>query len=835
MTFAQQNNLELLAPAGSLESFFAAFENGADAVFCGLKTFSARAKAKNFSLKELDRLSGYAHSNSKKIYIALNTLVKETEIASLIEVLQELERVSVDGLIIQDPGLYRLAHTHFPKIPLHASTQMVIHNLAGVRMLEKLGFTRAVLARELSLDEIAYIGRNSSLELEHFIHGALCYSISGHCLYSSYIDGRSGNRGRCIQPCRRRYHHKQESGFYFSTSDFSTIELIPKLAQAGVMSLKIEGRMKSAEYVASVVSAYRTVIDAQVGAEKEAILEAREKLENALGRQSSTGFLLGSDGTDIVLPNKKGGIGKIVAKVDRLHGKSVTFKSSASLYVGDRLRIQPGSDRAGQGFTVRKMYLGKRAVKRAGKGSTVSIPLPFKGKVSVGDLVFKLATGKTFTMSEEACRRRLKSAPLQAHNVALTIQCKEKTLSICVAASVDALEVKKEYPVEMITADKSPLTKETLAKVFARTGYPTLSLKKLEAVDLPPVVIKPSRLKEIRRDFYGYLLRLVEEKQKEQAEQQAQKVKEAIQPFDCLKEKKYLVPYSLIPVIKNKKMERIFNVSKLQIAPRYLSRLSRSSPGLDKLYVVTDQLMDVKAVSENSDFQFIFPLNHQMLEETRKLAWGPSERQCVVWDLPSMVFDCNWKALEKMIAESRAAGFLHFRLNNTAHFELFNSPASVHLIAGPWLYSLNSQAVEAMRDLGIHECCLSIEDDRGNVKDLFAGGGADKLIMTVFSPVDLFTSRIASTIKKQKFSLHNDKGDLLHLQKSDGLTVTRAEKQFSLLGKIQQLRNMGCCRFIVDLSGIGFLAVAGQEILDAYAADRALPGTMEFNFERGLI
>ena len=795
MTSVQKNNLELLAPAGSLESFFAAFENGADAVFCGLETFSARAKARNFSLKELERLSGYAHSHRKKIYVALNTLIKEEELPYLIEVLQEIERVAVDGLIIQDPGLYRLAHTHFPEIALHASTQMVIHNLAGVRMLESLGYRRAVLARELSLDEIAFIGRHSKLELEHFVHGALCYSISGHCLYSSYIDGRSGNRGRCIQPCRRRYHHKQDSGFYFSTSDFSAIELIPELAQAGVRSLKIEGRMKSAEYVASVVSAYRTVIDAQDGAEKEAILEARGKLENAMGRQSSTGFLLGSDGTDIVLPDKKGGIGKIVGKVERLHGKSVTFKSSDPLYVGDRLRIQPGSDRAGQGFTVRKMYLGKRAVKRAGQGNTVSIPLPFRGKVSVGDLVFKLATGKTFTMSEEACRRRLKSAPLQAHQVTLKVQCREETRCVCVAASVDGLEVKKEYPVEMIVAKKSPLTKETLVKVFARTGYPTLSLKKLEAGDLPPVVIKPSRLKEIRRDFYGYLLRLVEEKQKEQAEQHVQKVKEAIQPFDCLKEKKYS----------------------------------------DKLYVVTDQLMDVKAVSENSEYQFIFPLTHQMLEETRKFAWGPAERQCVVWDLPSMVFDCNWKALEKMIAESRAAGFSHFRLNNTAHFELFNSPASVHLIAGPWLYSLNSQAVEAMRDLGIHECCLSIEDDKGNVKDLFAGGEADKLIITVFSPVDLFTSRIASTIKKQKFSLHNDKGDLLHLQKSDGLTVTRAEKQFSLLGKIQQLRNMGCCRFIVDLSGIGFLAVAGQEIFEAYAADRALPGTMEFNFERGLI
>ncbi len=260
--------LELLAPAGSLQSFFAALECGADAVFCGLKTFSARAGAKNFTMDELTRMVGYTHKLNKKIYVALNTLIKEDELSELIEVLCELEHLKVDGLIIQDLGLYQLAHRYFPEIPLHASTQMVIHNLAGVRILEKLGFERVVLARELSLAEIAYISKNSSLEIEHFIHGALCYSMSGHCLFSSYIDGRSGNRGRCIQPCRRRYHHEGESGFYFSTSDFSAIELIPDLANAGVMSLKIEGRMKSPEYVAAVVTAYRTVIDSKVAMKK---------------------------------------------------------------------------------------------------------------------------------------------------------------------------------------------------------------------------------------------------------------------------------------------------------------------------------------------------------------------------------------------------------------------------------------------------------------------------------------------------------------------------------------------------------------------------------------
>lgn len=360
MKLLKQKRPELLAPAGSLESFFAALESGADAVFCGLKTFSARAKAKNFTLSELERLACYSHSKKKKIYVALNTLIKEVELSELVDVLVALSHFRVDGLIIQDLGLYRLAHTHFPAIPLHASTQLTIHNIAGVQMLERMGFTRAVLARELSIAEIAHIRSQTTLELEHFIHGALCYSISGHCFFSSYLDGRSGNRGRCIQPCRRRYHHQGHPGFYFSTSDFSAIDCIPQLAEAGVMSLKIEGRMKSAEYVATVVSAYRKVLDSSHGSAKESVVEAKRMLADAMGRKSTAGFLSGTGGADIVLPERKGGIGRILGKVERLQGGAAFFRTDGVVHVGDRLRIQPGNDRAGQGFTVRTLYLGKK-------------------------------------------------------------------------------------------------------------------------------------------------------------------------------------------------------------------------------------------------------------------------------------------------------------------------------------------------------------------------------------------------------------------------------------------------------------------------------------------
>ncbi|NMC74552.1 MAG: U32 family peptidase, partial [Geobacteraceae bacterium] len=262
---------ELLSPAGSLEAFFAAMEKGADAVYAGLTEFSARAKARNFTLSRMERIIAYAHSLHRKVYVTLNTLVKEQELPRVVEVLAALSGMGADGVILQDMGVFRLMREHFPELPAHASTQMTIHNSLGVKQLETLGFSRVVLARELHLDEIRSIARNTTMDLECFIHGALCFSYSGQCYFSSFLGGHSGNRGRCAQPCRRLYRYRGKEGYYFSTNDFSSIDLLPELIDAGVTSFKIEGRMKSAEYVACVVGAYRMVLDAPAGRREEAV------------------------------------------------------------------------------------------------------------------------------------------------------------------------------------------------------------------------------------------------------------------------------------------------------------------------------------------------------------------------------------------------------------------------------------------------------------------------------------------------------------------------------------------------------------------------------------
>ncbi|MCE5286753.1 MAG: U32 family peptidase, partial [Pelosinus sp.] len=255
---------ELLAPVGSQEALIAAVESGADALYMAGKSFGARAYAPNFDEEELAAAVRFAHLRSVSVYITVNTLIDDSEIPALISYLEYLYKIGVDAILVQDVGVAELAQQVVPDLPLHASTQMTIYNLAGVEFLQKLGFTRVVLAREVSLADIKYICQNTDVEIEVFMHGALCVCYSGQCLMSSMIGGRSGNRGRCAQPCRLPYTLVDNKGqdvldgkdageYLLSPRDLNTLELLPELIDAGVTSFKIEGRMKRPEYVAVVV------------------------------------------------------------------------------------------------------------------------------------------------------------------------------------------------------------------------------------------------------------------------------------------------------------------------------------------------------------------------------------------------------------------------------------------------------------------------------------------------------------------------------------------------------------------------------------------------------
>ncbi|MCI8993775.1 MAG: U32 family peptidase [Eubacterium sp.] len=260
-------NLELLAPAGSYETMVAAIRAGADAVYAGGSRFSARAYADNFTDEQLLRAIDYAHLKGKKIMLAVNTLMKDPEMEELCEWISPFYEAGLDAAIIQDIGVFSVLKENFPGLPLHASTQMTITSANGAKLLERMGAVRAVLARELSLDEIRKIREQTSLELEAFVHGALCYCYSGKCLMSSLIGGRSGNRGKCAQPCRLPYRltlpdgQTEKETYCLSLKDFCAIGQLPQMVEAGIQSFKIEGRMKQAEYTAGVVSVYRKYLD----------------------------------------------------------------------------------------------------------------------------------------------------------------------------------------------------------------------------------------------------------------------------------------------------------------------------------------------------------------------------------------------------------------------------------------------------------------------------------------------------------------------------------------------------------------------------------------------
>ena len=273
---------EILAPAGSLESVYAAVRCGADAVYLAGEAFNARRNAENFTYEQLKEAVEYCHGSGVKVYHALNTLVKDSEIGSLKEEIERILALGEDALILQDLGVAAIVKKMCPEMPLHASTQLSAHSLSGVKELERLGFKRVVLAREMSLKEIEHIRKNTSLEIEIFVHGALCMCVSGQCYLSAFLGSRSGNRGLCAQPCRLPFSAPGGTGYDLSLKDNSILEYLPELERIGIDSFKIEGRMKRPEYVAASVSACKSALNGEYSEEK------KNELKSIFSRQGFT-------------------------------------------------------------------------------------------------------------------------------------------------------------------------------------------------------------------------------------------------------------------------------------------------------------------------------------------------------------------------------------------------------------------------------------------------------------------------------------------------------------------------------------------------------------------
>ncbi len=350
------SKIELLAPAGSKEALNAAIGEGADAVYLGLKDFNARKRAKNFSYKEVEAAIDKIHTLNKKIYITLNTVIEERETKAIYNILKYLSIIKPNALIVQDLGIIKIINDFFPDLKIHASTQMNTGSISGINLLSKLNVSRIVLPRELSFEQIKNIRQNTNEELEIFAHGALCISASGLCLFSSYIGGRSANRGACAQPCRKLYNAMDKTGYYFSTKDLMLIEYIPQIADAGINCIKIEGRMRSADYVGPVVRAYRYVIDNYKINPDAAITEGIKILQNDFARNKTSYYFFNKKNNDLIENNTTGGIGVFLGQIKKIkiidNKKFGVLNTMIEPGIGDVIRINENNGNKKQNIKI---------------------------------------------------------------------------------------------------------------------------------------------------------------------------------------------------------------------------------------------------------------------------------------------------------------------------------------------------------------------------------------------------------------------------------------------------------------------------------------------------
>lgn len=518
----EMNNMkkiELLAPVGSWESMIAAVQNGADAVYLGGKNFSARQSANNFDEDELIRAVKYCHIRGVKVYITVNTLMSDPELKDLVLYIKFLYCNDVDAVILQDLGAANLIKELFPDLELHGSTQMSVHNSEGVRFLQEQGFKRVVLAREMSIEEIMNVKRNNSIDLEVFIHGALCVSYSGQCLMSSMIGGRSGNRGRCAQPCRMAYSLiDQKSGneiknskgnYILSPRDLNTLQNIEKILGSGVKYLKIEGRMKRPEYVAIVVGAYRDAIDQYVTTKEKPIIskDILKDVEQVFNRKFTDGYIFGSFGQEIMSfekPSNRGvRIGKIVA-YDKI-------RQRATLYL-------EGSLRKGDGIEVWNMIgehsgtIVENIFERGIKKDVVSqgiVDIPFRHEISKDSLVYKTSDIALIQRSKETYERKDKKIKIYAEFIGRIGQ--EIQLRLWDEKN-NRVHVKGSYIVEK--ALKVAIDENRIKEQLSKLGDTPYSFEELKIILDEGSAIPAGELNHLRREAVEKLNQLRENKNK---------------------------------------------------------------------------------------------------------------------------------------------------------------------------------------------------------------------------------------------------------------------------------------------------------------------------------
>ena len=705
--------VELLAPAGSREALTAAVESGANAIYLAGNMFGARAYADNFDEQGLIEAIRFAHMRDVHIHVTVNTIVDDKELTKLAEYLQFLYRAGADAVLVQDLGVARLVKQVAPGLPMHASTQMTVHNLAGVQALEKLGFSRVVLSRELSLKDIRYICSHSKAEIEVFIHGALCVCYSGQCLMSSMIGGRSGNRGRCAQPCRLPYTLVDAQGedalgdtagkYLLSPRDMNTIELLPDLVDAGVSSLKIEGRMKRPEYVAIVVDTYRRALDSYAsGSGYSVSAEDKRRLAQIFNRDFTTAYLERRPGREMMSDRRPNNRGLLIGRVTAYDWETrrVTVKLAGDLTEGDQVDfwVKVGGRVTA---TIHDLFCKGKKLSSAAAGTEVSFPV--EKAVHVHDRVFKvfdaalMAYAKTFFTTGAPVRRIPLNARVRAAvGEPLFLEMTDRDGNTA-SASTSFIGEK---------AQKRPLTEETIRKQLTRLGTTVFALEQLNADIEGEVLVPVSEINDVRRQ----VVELLEQKRLSAYE------RPALEPMGAA------LPAGAKPSI--------------------------GRPAL--ISVTADSLPQVRAAIESGAEHILFggeSYSHEVISiASYREAWelARSRGIGISFNTPRIVNEAMMKLFVQYLEAFREFPPDAVNVHNIGMLSLVKEHTEIPVHADYSLIAYNSMTLAMLEELGVHSATLSPELNFSQLAKV-AAGSSMPLECIVHGRIELMVSEYCVT------------------------------------------------------------------------------------------
>lgn len=777
---------ELLAPAGSWPSALAALEAGADALYLGLRRWSARARAENFELDDLRRLVPLAHAQGRRVYVALNTLLTEGELPAAAGAVWALACQGVDALIVQDLGLWHACRKAFPEVALHASTQMAVHNSAGVRQLEAMGFRRAVVARECTIPELAEMRRHASLPLEAFVHGALCFSVSGLCRASSALTGRSANRGQCAQVCRWGFRGApgKPDVHPFSASDLCLVERVWDLARAGVSSLKIEGRLKGADYVHGVVRAYRKVLDAPASDREGAVGAAREILRGLAGRRTSEGYAVHPRPREVLARGSDPTWGTPVGRVVRWKDGTLTLHVEAPVSRGDRLRIVGREAGGGEGTS-----LTLRDFRREKVPGGARLTLACRDPLVRGARVYRAKTARGEELEQRlAGRLRSLEAP-EGLPLTLTVGLAGDVLRVAARCGPAAWE--GELAVETHPAEAHPLDPGVLARHLGRLGSTPFYLDALRGDGrLPPVVIPPSAFKAVRAA-------LVE---------------------------------GISAAVDAEARRRRDLVAALRAEPAEPARGAH-------LWVRGEASRTLRAAARLPLQGLVAAVNADCLGARDKLADAAGSRQRLGWELPAWIEEAELPAYRRDLEALAREGYRDLWVTNLAHLDLARG-LGLRLRGGWELNVLNGWAAAALSGLGLVSFVPSPESDAASLADAARGGWPLRPVGYVYGSLPLFTTRLAPDSQAPR---EVEGPDGLRLRWSPapgahgrGWARVYGPQPLCWAGRLAELLALGIGDHLLDFQGRPFTEAEVKAVVASVERGQRLPGTTEENYERGL-